>query len=593
MLLSIRYRWVEPRTRVPTSQMPKKITGPRRLRAAASRSFRSFIIALPRSFIYGCVLGRPISSVPGRHDLAVEVVVRGDRCARATGCIAAPAASHLDMDMFAVCRIAAQAGIPLNPESGADPDLLPNANVDLTGVEVQRGQALGRVIDGDLIERATRPNHGAGTEREERLVFGRDSASDGLRLRIPTGVPAVVSQAPASRPRAVQIVFVVCCLAGTEESSRQRCANIRLARHPIARAIECSEGSSKPVGTLTAIGFRRLDAIAACGQRSVDRGESPEWCANGRLQLLSARGRQDQGWRSLVGAQFEIDPCRRRQRERVEVDPEATTESIAETVPASPALGDVNAAIIGVPCGPGTATALSVYSCGCDQGCSEREERYRAGDDRRSLDPLHHCSSFHDPPSVLHVDGERVPAGCAVLVGRCDDFVTAERERSGDSGVASTAPSSLPVPIVPSGSPSGAGSATVSPEWSAGWVAGVLAAAGATSELRTSELSWGGGSVLMCGTRESTSDGRAAAVAVRLRFSIGRMIGTGPRLCQLLFRGRPQPASAACRWGAAGSDRLARKACNRACDRCGRLCWLGARRARGASLLACGVRLGE
>ena len=299
------------------------------------------------------------SSVPGRHDLAVQVVVRSDRCARPTGCIAAPAASHLDMDMFAVCRIAAQASIPLNPESGADPDLLPDANVDLTGVEVQRGQVLGRVIDGDLIERATRSNHGAGTEREERLVFSRDSASDGLRLRIPTGVPAVVSPAPASRPRAIQVVLVVRCLAGTEESSRQRCANLHRARHPIVRAIECSEGSSKPVGPLTAIGFRRLDAIAACGQRSVDRSESPAWCANGRLQLLPARGRQDQGRRSLVGAQFEIDPCRRRQRERVEVDPEATTEPIAETVPASPALGDVNAAAIGAPCGPGTATVLS------------------------------------------------------------------------------------------------------------------------------------------------------------------------------------------------------------------------------------------
>lgn len=55
------------------------------------------------------------------------------------------------------------------------------------------------------------------------------------------------------------------------------------------------------------------------------------------------------------------------------------------------------------------------------------------------------------------------------------------------------APPSLPVQIVPSGSPSGAECASASLEWSAKRVVGVLVVASATTELRTSELSWGGG----------------------------------------------------------------------------------------------------
>ena len=59
----------------------------------------------------------------------------------------------------------------------------------------------------------------------------------------------------------------------------------------------------------------------------------------------------------------------------------------------------------------------------------------------------------------------------------------------------------------------------------------------------------------MFGIRESFSDERGATVAVRLRFSMGEMLGTGPRLCQLASS-RPLPAgSAAGRvWKAAGSD---------------------------------------
>ena len=37
----------------------------------------------------------------------------------------------------------------------------------------------------------------------------------------------------------------------------------------------------------------------------------------------------------------------------------------------------------------------------------------------------------------------------------------------------------------------------------------------------------------MCGTRDSTSGERVATVVVRLRFSMGEMLGTGSRLCQL------------------------------------------------------------
>ena len=42
-----------------------------------------------------------------------------------------------------------------------------------------------------------------------------------------------------------------------------------------------------------------------------------------------------------------------------------------------------------------------------------------------------------------------------------------------------------------------------------------------------------GGGVLMLCIRESFLGERVAAVAVRLRFSMGEMLGTGSRLCQL------------------------------------------------------------
>ena len=341
-----------------------------------------------------------------------------------------PAPSYLNVDMLALRRVAAQAGVPLNPESGTDPDPLPDADINLTGMEVQRGPDRGRVIDGDLIERAARSNYGTGTEREERLVLGRGQG-DGLRLCIPTGVPADVS-APASRIRTVQIVFVVRRLAGAEESPRQRCANLRCARQ-LTVSVRLAERSSKPVRSRAEIALRRLNAIVARRQRSADRGRLPPWCANSRGQRLTVFARQDEKRRSLVGAQFEIQPCRRRQRERVEVDPETDAGPFAETITPRPAPGDIHAAAVGVPCGPGTVIALCAYPCRCAQCCSERQERHRAGDDRRSLYPLHHRSSFHDLPLVLHAGGKLVPAGCPVLVGRCGDLVTAERERSGDS----------------------------------------------------------------------------------------------------------------------------------------------------------------
>ena len=92
-------------------------------------------------------------------------------------------------------------------------------------------------------------------------------------------------------------------------------------------------------------------------------------------------------------------------------------------------------------------------------------------------------------------------------------------------------------------------------------VTGEVASAGATREVRTRGLS-GGGAVLMCGIRESTSDRRVATATVRLRLGMSGMIGTGAPLCQLLLRRRCRPASPACRWRAAGNDRSRRKTCN-------------------------------
>ena len=101
----------------------------------------------------------------------------------------------------------------------------------------------------------------------------------------------------------------------------------------------------------------------------------------------------------------------------------------------------------------------------------------------------------------------------------------------------------------------------------------------------------------MCETRDSTSDERVATATVRLRFSMGRMIGTGAPLCQPLLR-RCRPTSLVSLPVEGGGERVAlgrfgAEDLQSPCDLCGRLLRLGARRARGASLLAVGVRLGE